>query len=489
MAVFYIGHSVGLEASDLYELAVAMPKPVELSPLSLMKIDESVRYLDNLISEGAEIYGITTGFGPLVKYSSGKTKNSSHHGQGLINHLMAGVGNHAPEEIVMAAIINRVHTLAQGKSAVRKEFLAWVLANLQNGLVPLVPQIGSLGASGDLVPMSHILQSLLGNGKLLKGDSTLLTKFEPTARESLGFVNGIPLSTAYAIFALEESSRTLTTHLELIAHLYSYLNINDEHISNSIQTAKKHRGQIFVAETIRNIMREIPNNSTHPQNLQEVYSIRCVPQVLGAVYDSFEQARATLTDELNSVDDNPIFEGTDVFHGGNFFGQHVAFASDQVNAAVTQLAILAERQIADLIDPEISHSKPMLVNQVGANSGLAGAQIVATSIVAEMRSQANLHSTFSISSNGRNQDIVPMAMLAARKAYDNSQLAKKVIAILGIALKQYSHIEQLTDTKLPKWLAEFKGFDQDVPLDEFIELACANLISHHNSSSTEIAAT
>ena len=487
MASFYIGYSVGLEASDLYELVGAMPKPVELSPLSLMKIDESVKHLDNLISEGAEIYGITTGFGPLVKYSSGKTKNSSHHGQGLINHLMAGVGNHVPEEIVTAAIINRIHTLAQGKSAVRKEFLTWILTNLHNGLVPLVPQIGSLGASGDLVPMSHILQSLLGNGKLLKGDSTLLTKFEPTARESLGFVNGIPLSTAYAIFALEESSRTLTAHLELIAHLYSYLNINAEHVSNSIQMAKKHRGQIFVAETIRNIMQEIPNNSTHLQNLQEVYSIRCVPQVLGAVYDSFEQARATLTDELNSVDDNPIFENADVFHGGNFFGQHVAFASDQINAAVTQLAILAERQIADLVDPEISHSEPMLVNQVGANSGLAGAQIVATAIVAEMRSQANLHSTFSISSNGRNQDIVPMAMLAARKAYDNSQLAKKVMAILGIALKQYSHIEQLTDTKLPKWLSEFKGFDQDVPLDEFIELACANLISH-DSSSTEIAA-
>ena len=487
MAAFYIGYSVGLEASDLYELVWAMPKPVELSPLSLMKIDESVKHLDNLISEGAEIYGITTGFGPLVKYSSGKTKNSSHHGQGLINHLMAGVGNHVPEEIVTAAIINRAHTLAQGKSAVRKEFLTWVLANLHNGLVPLVPQIGSLGASGDLVPMSHILQSLLGNGKLLKGDSTLLTKFEPTARESLGFVNGIPLSTAYAIFALEESARTLTAHLELIAHLYSYLNTNAEHVSNSIQRAKKHRGQIFVAKTIRNIMQEIPNNSTHLQNLQEVYSIRCVPQVLGAVYDSFEQARATLTDELNSVDDNPVFEGADVFHGGNFFGQHVAFASDQINAAVTQLAILAERQIADLVDPEISHSEPMLVNQVGANSGLAGAQIVATAIVAEMRSQANLHSTFSISSNGRNQDIVPMAMLAARKAYDNSQLAKKVMAILGIALKQYSHIEQLTDTKLPKWLSEFKGFDQDVPLDEFIELACANLISHH-SNSTEIAA-
>ncbi len=408
------------------------------------------------------LYGSTTGFGPFVTFDSGADGASSgEHAIGLLEHLGAGFGAPAPTEVVRAAMFIRLLTICRGYSGISPGVVEAYLSLLNSGAVPVVPSIGSLGASGDLIPLAHIARPLVGrghvafNGAILSGETFLAqsqsvaVQLEP--RDALALVNGTSFSTAYAALALTRAWRLLISAERLCALLFVTLRCNPQALDPVLHQVRGHSGQSESAAAIRAEIARLGGytlDSSRP--LQEIYSVRCAPQVLGACRAQLTHAEFLINAEINGVDDNPLIlpgdatcpEGRAV-HGGNFFAQQIAFAADAINAALTQVAVLVDRQIDLLANPHQNGGAPLLLaREPGRQSGLAGAQLTATALVSEMRGRCQQHATGSIPSNCGNQDIVPMAATAARAAYDQTEHLSGVLAVLALALLQLNHLRR-----------------------------------------------
>ena len=372
---------------------------------------------------GIPIYGTNTGFGPHVVT---QTSGGEAQGAALIAHLGAGFGSAAPNAVVRATMLLRLHTVGQGYSGASPNAVTAYRDLLHSGVFIAVPETGSVGASGDLVPLSHIARVLMESLPL-------------SGRDALALVNGTSFTTAYAALAVARTTRLLTIAETLTGWLYRLLGARPDALGETLNTLRGHPAQ---AESAANIRREAErfgaNYADDSRPLQEVYSIRCAPQVLGAIRTQIAYARSVIEAEINGVDDNPVITETGVLHGGNFHAQAVAFAADALNAAVTQIAVLAERQIALLCTPSQHNDfAPLLLAfEPGRDSGLAGAQITATALVAEMRGSCQCYAVSSIPTNADNQDVVPMATLAAQAAYRQIARLSGVLAVLHIALCQ-----------------------------------------------------
>ncbi|MBI39481.1 MAG: hypothetical protein CMF59_07770 [Leptospiraceae bacterium] len=417
------------------------------------------------------VYGSNTGYGPFVSFSA-----REDGGEDLIQHLLVGSGPALPGELVAAAMYLRAWTMAQGRSGVRLPVIEAYLLALQDcksGLVPRIPSIGSLGASGDLVPLAHLLNSILGRGNADSSNRTTAQSYLKDhildRREALACINGISFSKARASLTYSALSRLLGIHEILTAVLYVALDANPDHLhENLFQSSTANCG-----ERIRSRVVEIASRTTgasrdsegerkdaSPGNadsmrpgtsgnknedsmrrgyrLQAPYSLRCAPQILGACEEVLASARNSIVQDLSTIDDNPLIDPETGFvaHGGNFFGQATAFGADQMTMLACQAGVLAERQLALILDPEINGEDAlMLASSPGQSSGLAGLQLTATATVAEMRSLSHMHSTYSIPTNGKNQDIVPMALLAGRRAAEVTEHLASVLGALFIASK------------------------------------------------------
>ncbi len=488
-----------LSPDEVERFALLTTPKIEISPGATRAMRAAQKTLDRLLAAGAQVYGVTTGFGPFVRCTAG-ARGSETHGLGLVNHLCAGFGEPAADEVVRAAMIVRARALVEGRSAVSPTVLTTYLAMIGAGVVPEVPELGSVGASGDLIPLAFIARALLGlgratrNGKPTTAAAALraarLRPISPTSRDVLGLVNGTSFMTAYALLALRRAERLIAEAEGLTGWAYRLLGCRAQALDPRLHHARGHVGQALSAAATRAEATRFGPFEDASRPLQEVYSLRCAPQILGACRDQLAYARDLITREINGVNDNPLVfphspDGpAAALHGGNFQGQQIAFASDAISAAITQVAVLVERQIDVILSPAHNGNAPLLLAwDPGPCSGFAGAQITATALVADMRHHAHPAATSSIPTNGGNQDVVSMGTNAARHAYHQGPRCAAVIAVMALSLHRLRDLRlrgraptppgaRSSAGDLPPWLPTCRTFTVDVPLhDDIRELA------------------
>ncbi|MCB1139789.1 MAG: aromatic amino acid lyase [Leptospiraceae bacterium] len=457
----------------------SVPEPAELEALCLGRtsleladvrpaVERSRTLFLEALNRGETIYGSNTGYGPFVEFPA-----TEDGGQDLLQHLLVGTGPLVSQQVVRGAIALRIWTMSRGFSGLRWEVIqAYVeaLRLCEAGLFPAVPVIGSLGASGDLIPLAHLLNCIIGKGHWIarggvdlraarsigglggRGDTNTAEDSRPALldpssldrRAALACTNGISFSKAQATLAFVRLQRLLGIHEILVAALYALLDSNPEHLHEELHSSSANAGTAMrIRRRLQTLLdlRGKENSAEKRQGyaLQAPYSIRCAPQILGACFQGLDGVGGLLRHDLSMVDDNPLLDPDSgrLIHGGNFFGQSTAFAADQMATLACQSGVLAERQLALLLDPEFNASGLMLATRPGISSGLAGLQLKSTALVAEMRSLTGPHSTSSIPTNGKNQDIVPMSFLAARRAYEVGDHLSSLLSALFIAIDEY----------------------------------------------------
>ncbi|GHJ35662.1 aromatic amino acid ammonia-lyase [Streptomyces sp. TS71-3] len=438
------------------ELArAAAPLHVGLTDEARKRVAGCQEYLMSCLRSGREVYGSTTGFGPLVSY--GGCADPGDQCENLIGHLEVGQGPDLPPDVARAVMLARYWSLAQGRSGVAPAVLDALAAALATGISPAVPELGSLGASGDLAPLAHLARCLQGrghaylDGRRLPAQEALeaagLRPLVLSGRDALGLLNGTSVTAAIAGLALARLASSLSAAVALTALLADMLGCADAFTAPDLADALGHRGTVRAAAMLRGRLAGLRPTGTRP--LQEPYSIRCSPQLLGAVCTTLGHAEAVIQDDLNGVSDNPLFfpEHDVVAHGGNFFGQQVAFVSDALTLAAVQMANLAERQLDLMVDPARNGGlNPVLAEAPGRDHGVQGVQLAATAIVADMRRLAVPASVQSLPTNHHNQDIVPFGTQAALGALRQAASLRLVLGSLAVALRQAAHVGARTPT-------------------------------------------
>lgn len=436
---------------------------IELDAAILEKVNASFHFLKEF-SANKVIYGVNTGFGPMAQFkiSNHRTHQLQYN---LIRSHSSGFGNPLPAEEVRATMLARLNTLSLGFSGVHGSVIFLLTELINRNITPLIFEHGGVGASGDLVQLAHLALVLIGEGEVFYQGERKSTKevfaaenLQPIRveiREGLALMNGtsvmsgIGIVNAYKAKQLTEISIVLSCAINEIVQAY------DDHLSESLNGTKRHAGQQKVAEKMRKhladshlIRQRADHLYTHfeedetvfKEKVQEYYSLRCVPQVLGPVLDTLHETERVLENEINSANDNPIINVEDqhVYHGGNFHGDYVALEMDKLKIVVTKLTMLAERQLNYLMNAKINEILPPFVNlgKLGYNFGMQGVQFTAVSTTAENQTLSNPMYIHSIPNNNDNQDIVSMGTNAAvmcRKVIDN---AFEVLSIEAIAIVQ-----------------------------------------------------
>ena len=492
---------------DIERLAGLERPRVILSAGARRAMRRSRATLAELRAGGAAVYGVTTGFGPFVRYAATRP-GSETHGLGLISHLCAGFGEPAAAEVVRGTMIVRARAIAAGHSGVSIQTLQAYLALLSHGIVPEIPELGSVGASGDLIPLAFAARTLRGlgtvrmDGKRMSASAALkragLPRLKPPSRDVLGLVNGTSFMTSYAALALCRAERLLETAERLTGWAYQLLGCRAQALDPRLHRARGHVGQVVSARRILDQAESDPQQPAFEdpsRPLQEVYSLRCAPQFLGACRDQIMHARQLIEREINGVNDNPLIFGDSAeapaaaLHGGNFQGQQIAFAADTLNSAVTQIAVLAERQIDVILSPTHNGGAPLLLAwEPGPCSGMAGAQITATALVADMRHHCQPAATSSIPTNGGNQDVVSMGTNAARHAYHQTPRLSAVLSVLALSLARLRDLRAQRRAPgrpgpYPNWLPPTRSFRHDIPLHNDIRKLADTLLAPTPSAS------
>lgn len=488
-----------LNCEEIEQIASSGQSQITFADESFLAMDRAKEALTAVLERGEEVYGVTTGFGPFVKYESGNG-GDARHGLGLIDHLGAGYGKPMPREVVRGAMLIRAAGLAKGFSGIDRPAAQCWLDLLNSGLWPRVPEFGSVGASGDLCPLSHIAQLLIGEGAVVsESDHRVipskrelnrcgLDPIELTGRDALALVNGTAVMSAYTSLAIARTHRLLEEAHRFVGATFAILGCRKACLDPRLHEARGHQGQVKSAERIASYATSLAQGmqcreQTPTRPLQEVYSLRCSPQFLGACDDLLQQARQFVEQEIAGVSDNPVViadaagdpEGHAVLHGGNFQGQQIAFAADAISSALTELAVYADRLLATLLNPSMNDGAPLLLSSdPGPQSGLAGLQLTVTSLVAEMRRQNHPAANLSIPTNGDNQDIVSMGTTVARASYELTEIAAAVVASLGMALTQLDHLrrEGKAAGRFGLSLSGFEAFEplnQDRPLHDDLQ--------------------
>ncbi len=493
-----------LTLEDLEAIALGR-QTLALSEHEQRGVAEAHRFLCDAIEQRQRVYGVTTGYGPLAT-THVDPRQSALLQQNLVYHLCSGVGEPLAHRHVRAMMVARIASLALGHSGANPLLLERMLAWLQAGVVPEVPSQGTVGASGDLTPLAHLARALSGEGRVSVAGGGWVDSaaahhqlgWQPLVlqgKDAIALVNGTSATVGIAALNATGAERAVKLSVLLVL-LYAELQQGHrEAFHPAIGALRPHPGQRqlhhwlwslsassqalipWQAESAR--LAEMPNDiEQHRPLLQDAYTLRCAPQALGAVLDVVQQHATTVRIELGSVTDNPLLFPDDnlVLHGGNFFGQHLAFASDHLNNALIQMALYSERRIARITDPMRSRGLPAFMQPLdtGLHSGFMGAQVCATSLVAELRSQAMPASIQSIPTNADNQDIVPLGTIAARRASTSLTQLYQILAIEALVLVQGAELKGMdtlseASKKVCAWLRGYAPpLQQDRPLAEEI---------------------
>lgn len=418
----------------------------------IARMAASTRTIKEHLDADLPIYGLTRGFGPLVQYSA---ESELEQGSSLISHLGTGQGAPLTPGASRLILWLRIENMRKGYSAVSPEFWQRLAGLWNQGFTPVIPRHGTVSASGDLQPLAHAALAFTGVGEAWQRDrcgrwSTVpataalsalgVEPFEWPVREALAFVNGTGASLAMSVLNQQSAMQLVRAGAVLTGRLALLLGANPEHYVAGHGIARGQLGQLTAADWIRE---ELPTGMVMGARrpLQEPYSLRCAPQVLGAVLDQLDHAGAVLAREVVGCQDNPItFEGQ-VLHGGNFHAMPVGLVSDQIGLAMHMAAYLAERQLGLLLSPATNGDlSPMLTPRAGRGCGLAGVHISATSFVSRIRQLAAPASLTTLPTNGWNQDHVPMALNGANSVAEALELGWLVIGSLALGVAQLAAI-------------------------------------------------
>lgn len=421
---------------------------VSISLLSMEKVKKSRQAVEDIVSNGRTIYGINTGFG---KFSDVKIAEQDVHDLQLhlIRSHACGVGEDFPEIVSRAMILLRLNALIKGYSGIRPVVAEQLILLLNNNLHPVIPQQGSLGASGDLAPLSHLALVLIGEGSVFYQGKKQKTKhvfelegIEPIqlqAKEGLALINGTQAMTAMGAINYIEAEQLAFQADWISAMTMEGLEGIIDAFHPAIHEARGYPQQIAVAKRMRTLLSD--SNLITKQGekrVQDAYSLRCIPQVHGASWQSLDYVKEKLEIEANAATDNPLIfdDGQTIISGGNFHGQPIALAMDFMKLAIAELANISERRIERLVNPQLNDLTPFLSPEPGLQSGAMIMQYAAASLVSENKTLAHPASVDSIPSSANQEDHVSMGTIGARHAYSILQNARRVLAIELICAMQ-----------------------------------------------------
>ena len=418
-------------------------QPLRLDPVCLPGILASAEAVQRIVAAGDPAYGINTGFGKLAnKYIP--VEQLEQLQTNLVRSHAVGVGVLLDDACVRLIMALKIASLARGYSGVRMQTLDTLIAMYNAQVWPCIPSQGSVGASGDLAPLAHLALAAMGEGtvrvgaQILSADEGLrqagITPMRLAAKEGLALLNGTQVSAGIALIALFGAEQVFAAAVLTGALSVDAACGSDAPFDARIHAVRGQPGQIEVAAHYRELLRGSAIRQSHRINdsrVQDPYSLRCQPQVMGACRDLLRQSAQTLLIEANAVSDNPlIFTDTgEVISGGNFHAEPVAFAADQMAIAVSEIGALSERRIALLIDASISGLPPFLVEEPGINSGLMIAHVTAAALASENKTLAHPASVDSLPTSANQEDHVSMATFAARKAGDIVTNVRRIVAI------------------------------------------------------------
>jgi histidine ammonia-lyase len=418
--------------------------PVQLAPDAWGAIEAAADCVGRIVESGRTVYGINTGFGLLAQTRIPGDRLAELQRNLVMSHS-CGLGEDLGRPVVRLAMATKVIGLARGHSGVRREVVERLLALLEADALPCIPSQGSVGASGDLAPLGHLSAAMLGEGRIdLKGsimpagEALHTLGLEPLAlgpKEGLALINGTQISTAVALDTLFSAERVFASGLISGALSLDALKGTDVAFDPRIHEARGQKGQIAVAEALMRLIEgsEIRHSHDDCTRVQDPYSFRCQPQVMGACLDLLRGVSETLRIEANAVTDNPLLfpETDDSLSGGNFHAEPVAFAADTLAMALCEVASISERRTAVLVDPKMSGLPPFLVKDSGVNSGFMIAQVTAAALVSENKSLAWPASVDTVPTSGNQEDHVSMATHAGTKA---RRIAGNSAGVVGIEL-------------------------------------------------------
>lgn len=426
-------------------------------------------------SKDKVIYGINTGFGPMAQWRI-EDEHLKELQYNIIRSHSTGAGERLPDVCVRAAMLSRLKTFLEGHSGVHITLIDLLIEFINRGICPVVPRHGSVGASGDLVQLAHIALTLIGEGEVSyrgeirpAGEVMVENGLEPLQmhiREGLAVTNGTAVMTGIGTINYLQTERLLGWEILCSVMMNEIASSYDDFMSEVLNGLKFHPGQIRVAELMRSLSegskllrnRKIElfhksGEQVFKQKVQPYYSLRCVPQILGPVYDTLMNAGQVIENEVNSVDDNPIVDmaSANVIHGGNFHGDYISFEMDKLKIAVTKMTMLAERQMNYLFHDRINGILPPFVNLgvLGLNYGLQASQFTATSTTAESQTLSNPMYVHSIPNNNDNQDIVSMGTNSALICRTVVENCSQVLAIHLMALVQAVDCLDVADKLAP----------------------------------------
>jgi len=442
-----------LTLSGLYNVAFGN-EFCSINELSAKLLDERRESLETN-SMKKTIYGVNTGFGVMADHRISPKDLDALQRNIVLSHA-AGVGEPLKEEHVRAVMLVRANSLLKGYSGVRKCVVQRILDLLNNGIVPIVPAKGSVGASGDLAPLAHIAMTLIGegdclvDGKLVSSSQALASKcLEPLvlkAKEGLSLLNGTALMAGLAGCSTYTASRLLDQAILVAAMSVDALMGSTSPFDERVHKARPHRGQTYVAKKLRESLEgsEIRTSHLDCDRVQDAYTLRTIPQVYGAVNDTIEYAETVLETEINSATDNPlIFENGDAISGGNFHGEPVALVADFLSIALTDLGNMIERRIDRLVNPKLNDLPAFLTNgEEGLNSGYMIWQYTAAALASENKTLAHPASADSIPTSGFQEDHVSMGAWGARKLWsilDNVATLISIEALLAFRALSFRH--------------------------------------------------
>jgi histidine ammonia-lyase len=435
---------------------------IQLSEQAVKNVQVSFDFLQQYAKEKV-IYGINTGFGPMAQYKISE-EDQYQLQYNLIRSHSSGSGNPFSEEFSRSAMLARLNSLMQGFSGIHPETVNIITTLLNKKISACIFERGGVGASGDLVQLAHLALNLIGEGEVLFEGKLQSAEaifkahnIKPLGihlREGLALINGTSAMTGVGMVNLIYARKAFNISLALSAITNELMKSFDDHFSMELNQVKHHEGQSKVAEGIRTILHDSKLIRQRPEHLyhrkieeavftdkvQEYYSLRCVPQILGPVYDTIKNTQNVLENEVNSVNDNPIIDHVRemVYHGGNFHGDYVSLEMDKLKIVITKLTMLADRQLNYLLNDKLNQKLPPFINlgKLGLNFGIQGMQFTATSTTAENQTLSYPMYLHSIPNNNDNQDIVSMgcnAALMTKRVIDN---AIDVLSIQTIALMQ-----------------------------------------------------
>ncbi|MBC7088344.1 MAG: histidine ammonia-lyase [Tissierellales bacterium] len=433
------GNSLNLEK---FIKVVNYREEIQLSNDAIKKVNRSREFVEKIVREEKIVYGITTGFGKFSDVLISKEDTMELQRNLILSHA-CGIGNPLSEEIVRGIMLLRINALSKGFSGIRLETLQTLVDMLNRGVHPIIPEKGSLGASGDLAPLAHMVMVMIGEGeaiykgKKMSGREAMqkanLEVISLQAKEGLALINGTQVMTSVGSIALYEAINILKLADLSCALTTEALNGIKDAFDIKIQNLRGHSGQ---TKTANNLIRFLNNSNNISKQgelrVQDPYSIRCVPQVHGASKDAIGYVKNVLETEMNAVTDNPIIfeEEQEVLSGGNFHGQPVALALDFLCIALSELANISERRLERLVNPSLNNGLPaFLTENGGVNSGFMIVQYAAAALVSENKILSHPASVDSIPSSGNQEDHVSMGTIASRKALEITKNVKKVLSM------------------------------------------------------------